>query len=153
MDEKSTTQSTGAAPKLRRALIWVLVCLVVAAGLYVVGYVNGRSQVAELRTRLDAAQESLARATEQRDVALARALLYQAATDLEERNFGKAQDRISQASASLAALPAGGGEAGDAIRAVQKRVEETRIDVSTNVEAQRAAILEMAKRLDSLQPR
>lgn len=152
MNEKSTAQGAGAAPKWRGPLLWALILLILAVGLYAVGFLNGRSQVVHLRSQLDTAQESLAKVKEQRDVALARALLYQAATDLEERNFGKAQQRISQAATGLAALPPGGGEGGDAIRAVQKLVGETRIDVTANVEAQRSAVLGLAKRLDSLQP-
>jgi len=153
MDEKSTGQQPGGAPKWRRTIVLVLVGIVVAVVLYVVGFVNGRSQASELRTQLEAAQENLAKVTEQRDVALARTLLYRAATDLEERNFGKAQDRLSEAVTTLKALAPGGGEGGDAIRGLQKQLEETRIDVSANVESQRAAVLALARRLDSLQPR
>ncbi|MEP0766298.1 MAG: hypothetical protein HRF45_07145 [Fimbriimonadia bacterium] len=153
MEQKSAEQSPDIAPKSRRTLILVLVGIAIAIVLYVIGFVNGRSQVGDLRTQLDAAQENLAKVTEQRDVALARSLLYRTAADLEERNFGKAQERLSEAATILSTLAPGGGVGGDGIRAVQKQVEETRIDVSTNVETQRSAVLEMAKRLDSLQPR
>ena len=127
----------------------IAIGLAAAALLFFLGWMMGRAPAADLARERD---EALV----QNAVLTAEAEAYRSAVALEARNFGTANDHLRAAAAALGAIPAEGdvpglaGEAAAAVREVQARLGAADLNVAVDVETQRAEVLGLAARLDSL---
>ncbi len=131
-------------------------------------YFGGRSQERSLAAgeraerigEVEAAQGELAQARAQLALAedrirllRARSLLFETALDLERRNFGTANQHLSAAAEALRAVRAGGPEMDiQGLQALQRDVEGTNLNVATDLQVQRAQVLDFLTRLDALLP-
>lgn len=142
--------------------IGVVAAVALAAALYFTGRWQERNlavgEHAELATQVEAAQAELAQAqarvaaAEDRSRLLrARSLLFETALDLERRNFGTANQRLEAAAEELTAVGSDGGGLDPAqLEALRRRVEETDLNVATNLQTQRDQVLQLITRLDEL---
>lgn len=158
----SADQRSGRHVSMKAMLIAAAVVLVLLLAVYAWGRVQASSQrealeaghqqqTSALQARLDENQRALSQANNRNHLLRARTELYRAATELDRRNFGNANDRLRAASAALGELgtDAGSPMAGD-ISKLRSAMAATDITVATNLEAQRDSILELARQLDTL---
>jgi hypothetical protein len=91
--------------------------------------------------------ERLAVASRNAAIREAQAHLYEAAIELERRNFGTANTRLKEAATALAALPsAGGGTGNDArVARLQRAIAALDLTVVTDVSTQRDQVLVLAQ--------
>lgn len=149
----STAESSPAAPgrraDWRQQLARIGIGVAAAALLFFLGWMMGRSPVAELEAAREASRTRNA-------VLTAEAAVYRAAVALEQRNFGTANDYLRRADAALGTLPAEGDDAGlsssaaAALADVRTELAGTNLNVAVDVEAQRSAVLQLASRLDEI---
>jgi hypothetical protein len=149
----------------QRIAFGVASALVLGAGLFFGGRWQERVHGATERTariaEVDAArgeaahaQAELARAEDRIRLLRARSLLFETAGDLDRRNFGVANQHLRTAAAELEAVREGGAEMDlQGLRALQREVEATNLNVATDLEVQRGQVLQFLARLDELMPR
>lgn len=140
--------------RTKRVIMYVAIAAVACLVVYFVGLYQGRSAVSEVRAELQqlqeqqtAVQQQLARAQDMSRMRAAQALIYRAALDLDERNFGTANQRLQEAADVL-------GEAGmnAELQALQQDVAATNLEVAANLDAQRSNVVALAERLNALIP-
>ena len=97
------------------------------------------------------AQSRAARAADSRTaLVLARLGLFQALNDLDQRNFGVASERLSEAAARFAEVDAAALELDPApLAALQADIAGTQVLVASDFEQQRVRLLELAARLEA----
>jgi hypothetical protein len=146
----------------RRIGIAAGVALAVGAVLYFGGRWQERgiaaSDRAERVEEVEAARSDVARsrgelATAEDRIRLlwARSLLFETAVD--RRNFGTANQHLRAASQQLEAVRAGPpGMDAAGLRTLQRSIAETNLNVATNLEVQRAQVMDFLARLDALLP-
>lgn len=149
----STAEPSPAAPgrraDWRQQLARIGIGVAAAALLFFLGWMMGRSPVAELEAARDASRTRNA-------VLTAEAAVYRAAVALEQRNFGTANDYLRRADAALATLPADADDAGlssgaaAALAEVRSELAGTDLNVAVDVEAQRSSVLQLAAQLDEI---
>ncbi len=144
--------------------IVVLVALLAGAGLYFLGRwqanraavgerVTLQRQVQQTQAQLGQSQAQLAAAESRSRLLQARGTLYQAAVDLERRNFGTANTHLQSAARILATADATAARVDvQALDSVQRSLAATNLNVATDLQAQRARVLELAARLETLLP-
>lgn len=153
----------------KRWVLGLVVALVCAAGMWGWGFFQGRAALAPQRTlyeqrlsqnevrlgvsesQLKRVQDDLAQSRYRAQLLEARSLLLRAAIDLEKRNFGTANTRLRAAADELKNLPVS-DSVNSALSALQREMSSTNLVVATDVEKQRARVLEFGERLDSLTP-
>ncbi|HZF99032.1 MAG TPA: hypothetical protein VEY92_12480 [Pseudoxanthomonas sp.] len=151
----SSDQRRGRHVSAKAMLIAAAIVLALLLAAYAWGRLEASSrhqqQTSALQARLDENQRALAQATNRNHLLRARTQLYRAAADLDQRNFGNANDRLRAASAALGEVAADAGDpaAGD-IAKLRSAVGATDINVAINLEAQRERILGFARQLDAL---
>jgi hypothetical protein len=140
------------------------VALAAAAVLYFGGRLHERgiaaSDRAERIEEVEAARSALARsrgelAAAQDRIRLlwARSLLFETAVDLDRRNFGTANQHLLAASQQLEAVRTGPPSMDIMrMRALQRSIAETNLNVATDLEVQRAQVMDFLARLDALLP-
>lgn len=138
--------------------------LVVGAALYFGGRWQERSiaasdrqerieEVEAARSDLAGAREELAAAEDRIRLLWARSLLFETAVDLDRRNFGTANEHLRAASQQLEAVQTGPPSMdATGLRALQRSIAETNLNVATDLEVQRAQIMDFLARLDALLP-
>lgn len=143
-------------------VIALVVVIVLGAGLYFAGRWQERGnaeaarEVMEARLRevmdeRDRAQADLAAVQARLRLVQARALLFEAALDLERRNFGIANERLDAVTAQLERVRGGSGVADSAALGVlQREVAGMDLRVAENLAEQRSRVLDLAARLDAL---
>lgn len=105
-----------------------------------------RSEAAQLRAQL-------ARVEAVNQLLMARGLLYQAAVELDRRNFGLANDAVQSARAALQLVDAGAAGLDAArLQELQQRLANTNVVVATDLESQRDLLLDLAREMDRLVP-
>jgi hypothetical protein len=142
--------------KAKAVLLGAVVVIAVGAGLYVGGYWYANRQFSgekqQLNAQVDAAQAQLSELSSANRLLRARFALYQAAAQLDQRNFGSANTHLHEAAGMLAgAAPGAGVEAAD-FAALRDELAGTNIQVAEDLEAQRARVLDFGRRLDALLP-
>jgi hypothetical protein len=149
----------------QRIGIGVVLAFTLGAVLYFGGRWQERSIAADERAerieqveaaRLEAAraQARLALAEDRIRVLWARSLLYETAVDLDRRNFGTANQHLHEAGEQLKTVREGGpGMDAEQLHALQRDIEGTNLNVATDLEVQRAQVLDFLERLDALLPR
>ncbi len=155
-------QHSGRHVSMQAMLIAAAVVLALLLAVYAWGRVQAstqrealeaghQQQTSALQARLDDSQRTLSQANNRNHLLLARSELYRAATALDRRNFGNANDHLRSASAALGELGTDGGSpmAGD-IGKLRSAMAATDINVATNLEAQRDSILDFARQLEAL---
>lgn len=149
---RSTGTVGGEAPprhgRWKRILIFGGLALVLGAALYLVGLVQGRGAVSDLETELTTAEQRLAEAETTSRARAALALVYRSALALEARNFGTANERLSEAASVLSGLPAPDGE----LTSLQREIQETNLEVAADLESQRTRVLSFADRMLEARP-
>jgi hypothetical protein len=170
-DEKTNKDSSKGSTKsttsertvpVRYVLITGGVGVVLALIAFLVGLLSGRAalteqaeaheaELVERRQELSRAVDELATQRARGHLLQARAAIYRAASDLDRRNFGLANQSIEEAAQALAATEAAplGIEAGD-LAEVHAQVEGLRLEVAADLEEQRTRLLDAAARLDRL---
>ena len=140
----------------------VVLALVVGTGLYFGGRWVERSagaperaerleQVEAARAELDRAQARLAVAEGRIGLYQARSLLFEAAVDLDRRNFGIANQHLDAAAQRLAAVLTGGSDLDvETLRGLQSSIQAMDVSVATDLGAQRSRVLEFVALLDEL---
>ena len=143
---------------MKRILIGVGVALAAALLLYFLGLSYGRSRVAEVEQQLQQAQEQLdqmrsraTRAENRSRMLQGLALLYQTALDLDERNFGTANQRLNEAAARLGEVQQA-DTASSNLPQLRRDIASTNLEVAVDLEGQREQVLDFAKRLRALLP-
>ena len=147
----STSTSTGAGerPAWQQKGIQVAIGLAAAALLFFLGWMMGRGPAADLERERDEARTHAALLSAQVDV-------YRSAVALEARNFGTANQHLRSADAALDVVPAEGDVAGigpeaeSALAEIRSTLATTDLNVAVDVETQRAAVLQLAERLDEV---
>lgn len=148
----------------KRWAIAAVAGVLLAAMFYVVGRWQERgraeaareewiAQAASLEQEVARTRESLSAAETRIALLRARALLFEAALELERRNFGTANERLNAAAARLSALR---GEApgvdSAALEQLRQQIATTDLRVASNLAGQRARVLEFASQIASLLP-
>lgn len=163
-DSKTATTSTTSerTVPLRVLLITALVGVALALGAYLAGLLSGRAELreqaraheaalAERQTELTSATEALATERARGNLLRARAAIYRAASDLDRRNFGLANQAVEQAAQALAATEATPlGLEPAALADIQAQLEGLRLEVASDLEEQRNRLLGIATSLDRL---
>lgn len=111
------------------------------------------AQTASLEQELARTRESLSTAETRIALLRARALLFEAALELERRNFGTANERLNAAAARLSALSGGAPGVDTAtLEQLRQQIAATDLRVASNLAGQRARVLEFASQIASLLP-
>ncbi|HEX9626535.1 MAG TPA: hypothetical protein VGA00_06305 [Acidiferrobacterales bacterium] len=141
--------------KAKAVLLGAVVVIAVGAALYVGGYWYANRQFSgekqQLNAQVDAAQAQLSELSSANRLLRARFALYQAAAQLDQRNFGSANTHLHEAAGMLAGAVPGAGVAAD-FEALRDELAGTNIQVAEDLEAQRARVLDFGRRLDALLP-
>lgn len=154
MNNKSSAKSS----RGKTILISLVIAVLIAIGLFVAGFVKGRAQTTNLNTQISSLQNQLSQAqTQLADsqnngfLLRARAALYHTAIDLDERNFGTANDRLIEAADALGKVTQGSGNIDtNAIAKLRSSISAMNINVAVNLEDQRTQVLNFASQLSSL---
>lgn len=151
-------QEKSDAPGAKWILAGVGAAVVVGLIMYLIGVYQGRQRVTEaqrqlqtIEAELGTTREALAQARDHGRLSWALALLYQTTSDLDQRNFGVANTRLQEAAGVL------GGVESDSLntpelQSLQRELQETNIQVASNLEEQRSRINTYATRLRALIP-
>lgn len=109
------------------------------------------TQIATVAAERDRAKAALAAAETQIGLLRARALLSETALDLERRNFGTANTRLTAAAQQLAAVSAASASVGmPGVEELRKAIASTDLRVAADVAGQRARVLDFVEQLDRL---
>lgn len=159
------TADDSKSDKMKRLLLFGAVAAVlIAAIFYGIGFAQGRGDLNEQKTayeqRVNTLQGEVQQAQTQQGMMetynrmlAARGWLHRAAIEMDRRNFGLANRYLNQASLILTnAMPEKASIDAAQINSLQEDIAATRIQVSTDVQAQRTRILGMAERLNNLLP-
>ncbi|NNF58253.1 MAG: hypothetical protein HKN04_08420 [Rhodothermaceae bacterium] len=142
--------SPASAPD-RSRLVQILatlgVMLAVGVILFFVGVMQGKKPVPRLRDQVALAQARLASSQDEARLHKALALTYRSALDLDERNFGTANDHLQLAARALDGLSETDGTGVDELR---RLMAETNINVAEDLEGQRARVVSYAQELSDL---
>jgi hypothetical protein len=149
---------------MQRIGIGVALALTLGAALYFGGrwHERGRAageraerieEVEAVRMELAGARAELAAAEDRIRLLRARALLFETAVDLDRRNFGTANQHLHAAAEELQAVRVGGpGMDRQALQNLHRAIAATNLNVATDLEVQRAQIMDFLARLDALLP-
>ena len=157
---KSSTSSdapAGAGGKIKLYLIGAAVVLVLGAILYFVGLQSGKAQLATQKAKFgverNGLQSQVKTAETARDAARdrsammeTRAALYRTAIDLDERNFGTANDHLKEAATALGRV-----KTPDTSALVQE-IGATDLNVAVDLSGQRTKVLGFAEQLNAMMP-
>lgn len=160
----STESPRGARRGMRDVGTALIAALVIAAGFYLLGRVPAMRAAADAKAELAAERAAMVQQIAVSDQRLlvagnrsnlveARGLLYQAAIDLEQRNFGIANDRLKSAGALLAAITEETpGLDMTAIRTLDAAIAATSLSVGSNLQQQRERVLDFTVQLTAIIP-
>jgi len=150
----SSDQRRGRHVSAKAMLIAATIVLALLLAAYAWGRLEANSrhkqQTSALQARLDESQRALSQASNRNHLLRARTQLYRAAADLDQRNFGNANDRLRAASTALGEVTAGPGQPAGDIAKLRSAIGATDVNVAINLEAQRERILGFARQLDAL---
>ena len=143
---------------MKRVLIGVGVALAAALLLYFLGLSYGRNRVEEVEQQLQQEREQLEQVRRQvtrlenrNRMLQGLALLYQTALDLDERNFGTANQRLNEAAARLGEVQLADTASGN-LPQLQRDIASTNLEVAVDLEGQREQVLDFAGRLRAMLP-
>lgn len=109
------------------------------------------AELAAAEARHEECEQSLAAADARIVLLRARTEVYRALIDLDQRNFGLANERLKAATAALQALdPAALGLDPASVTILREQLEATPVVVASDLEVQRLALLELSARLGAL---
>lgn len=152
----------GSSRGFRGIAIAVLVVLLVGVGLYFVGRWQERSRAEAQRVeferqqqateaQLSRAREQLAAAENRARLLRVRGTLFEAALELDRRNFGIANRHLQSAGQTLGSVTSGfTGVDAQKLEDLRGAIAEANVNVATNLQAQRTRVLDFAARLDEL---
>ncbi len=160
---------TKEAPKdsafgMREIGIALLAALVVGGGLFAVGRFAASRELSAVRTELANERSAMATQTAAADARLlaatnrmklleARGWLFQAAVDLDRRNFGTANEHVKTAATTLGSIrEQTEGLDLTEIRSLETAVEGTNLSLAVNLQMQRQRLLDLAAQMDALMP-
>ena len=153
------------APSRLKSFKMLLLALVVAIVLVAAGYLSASLQaggrlalqkteheqaVLALQNDLTAARQALASSTLRNHFLAASASLYRASADLDDRNFGTANEHLQQAADAMAKAAANGDGADPEIARLSTVLGQMNINVATDLAAQRSSVMQLAAQVDSL---
>jgi hypothetical protein len=121
--------------------------LVVAVVFYVIGRMQGREPVPALEARASASEAQAATVQDRALLYEALALTYRAVLDLDDRNFGLANERLRAAARVLDGLSGVDGAAVDQLR---RQMAGTNLAVAEDLAGQRARVLAFAAQIEAL---
>jgi hypothetical protein len=151
MNETEPASSTGPArsrgARVKRWLISFAVGVLAGAVLFGIGWWQGRQEVSRLNQRITEMQTELGHARNRASIMEARASLYRAAIDLDQRNFGTANGHLRAAAHALGAVT---DTTITGLRELGQAVAATDLTVAADLEAQRNQVIQYAQRLDGL---
>ncbi len=163
MDTPTDTQTRSTHQVTTTTLLITLgIAIVIGVALYFVGLKQGQSELAAQKTHyeqqvqagktaLDKSQAELAGVRNHNHLMQARVALYRTAIDLDQRNFGIANQRLHAVAEALDQIKtADGGIDPEKIAALRKSIAASNVNVATNLQQQRAQILDFAARLDAI---
>lgn len=148
-------------------LVALGIAIVIGVALYFGGLKQGQGELAAQKTHyeqqvqagktaLGESQAELAGVRNHNHLMQARVALYRTAIDLDQRNFGIANQRLHEVTDALDQIKtgdtktAGGGIDTAKVAALRKSIASSNINVATNLQQQRAQILDFATRLDAI---
>ncbi len=163
MDTPPDTKTRSTYPVSTTTILITLgIAIVIGVALYFGGLKQGQSELAAQKTHyeqqvqagktaLGKSQAQLAGVRNHNHLMQARVALYRTATDLDQRNFGIANQRLHDVTDALDQIKtADGGIDTAKIVALRKLIAASNVNVATNLEQQRAQILDFAARLDAI---
>lgn len=157
-DEPGSTVAPAHRPPWKWILIGAGAIIVAGILVYLIGYYQGRSRVADVEERLAVVHQELEESREQlrlaRDrgrLAQALSLVYRTMLDLDDRNFGTANSRLQLTAQLLEGVESQQLNTAE-LQALQREIRQTDIRVATDLENQRSLITGFAERLRSLLP-
>lgn len=158
----SNAHPATASMSSRTLLIAAAVVALLILGVYFWGQFQTRSQldaqqsdheqrITAVQQQLQKAQADLSASNNRNQLLLARTDLYRTAADLDARNFGTANTRLQAAAAALGQVVTAGGDldAGK-LATLRAAIAKTNINVATDLQQQRAQVLDFAAQLDAL---
>lgn len=132
-------------------LIGIVIAVLIAIGLFVAGLVKGRAPIAGLQTQLAQTQTQLVISQNHAYLLQAQVALYHTAIDLDQRNFGTANNRLREAADALGKVTQDSSNIDiNAIAQLRSSISVMNINVAVNLEDQRAQVLKFATQLDGL---
>ncbi|GAA0870176.1 hypothetical protein GCM10009116_20120 [Brevundimonas basaltis] len=142
-------------PNPRSMLIRLGLAILVAALLFGAGYltrdVPARGAIGEARTAREAAETDLRTRVTANQLLTANVWVYRAAAALDDRNFGVANDAMGEAVAALEAVELPEGDPLQAgVAEALTAAKNLNISVASNLEPQREALLNLARRVTAL---
>ena len=154
-----------ASPSRFKSFKMLLLALVVAIALVAAGYLSAsikagsrlalhkaenEQTVLALQNDLSTARRALASTTTRNHFLAASAALYRASADLDDRNFGTANEHLQEAADAMAKAAAAGDGADPEIARLSTVLGQMDINVATDLAAQRSSVLQLAAQIDSL---
>lgn len=145
-----------------KLLIAAVVVAVIILGLFLWGQFQTRSQlsaqqveyeqrIGATQDQLEEARQDLVAALNRNQLLMARTDLYRTAADLDQRNFGTANERLQEAAAALAKVDATSGDVdAQQLSALRSSISAMNINVATDLQQQRNQVLDLAAQLDAL---
>lgn len=151
-------QSGVKSSRSKTLLIGIVIAILIAIGLFWAGFVRGRAQVSNLNSQISSLQDQASQAKAQLLISQnhtyllqARAALYHTAIDLDERNFGTANNRLIKAADALGKVTQDSNNMDvNGITELRSSITALKINVAVNLEDQRKQVLDFAARLDDL---
>lgn len=156
--EKGQSGLSRLPTRTKYILVGVAVLIAVALVLYFIGLSQGQRRVAEVEQQLQQVQQQLDQTRAQRArvegrsrMVEALALLYRTALDLDDRNFGTANERLQAATGALSGVASTDVDT-EALEQLREEIAATNVNVAVNLKAQRARVVTFAERLKALIP-
>jgi len=136
----------------------IVILIFIGIALYWVGLSQSKSQLEAERknfnSQLELMNSRLVSAEYNTRLNLARFLLCRTVQDLDQRNFGLANNRLNEASSALGNInPAMVGVDQARFDALRKEIANTSINVGVNLDEQRGRVFSFGEQLEALLPR
>ncbi len=142
---------------LKKILISIVIATITGGVLYGVGWWQGRSHFSsdddQIKLELKQTKEQLNIAINRAYLMEARSDLYDSTVNLDQRNFGVANTRLQEAAAALGKVEDANGTLNiNKIKELQKAIAKQNINVAVNLEQQRNIVLSYINVLNKLIP-
>lgn len=164
MNDINPESRANALPSNKTGMVLVafVVVILLMVGLYFWGTAQTRNQLsaqeAQHQQRMSAVdaqlqetRRELGAVRNRNHLLMARTALYRTAGDLDQRNFGIANTRLQEAEAALRRVDAAtGGLDAARLDTLRASIQGMNINVATDLQDQRNAVLDLASRLDEM---
>lgn len=160
MSKVEDTQKPSFTSKAKPVLMGLFAAGIAGVAVYALGWWqgqatvdSGKQQVETIKQELQTSQQQVNTFKNRGYLMQARAALFNAAVDLDQRNFGVANLHLQEAANALAQVKENGNKINLVkLGELQKKISQTNINVAINLEEQRQKVLAFVNDLNSLIP-